>query len=524
MPQNIPVYTVALGDTIRKTDLQIRDILHNSIAYLGDKFAVQVDISAMRLGGAASSLEIRHITDQQNLLLQKIPININADPWFETKEIILEATKSGVQRYRVQLSQVRNEATYVNNVRDFFVEVIDGRLKVLVLANSPHPDLAVWRSALLGQRNYEVDVQMASEATLEKVRSSDLVILHQLPSNRYPVNNILDELEKQGIPKIFVTGFQTDLIAFNRAQPFLNIQYGGNRTPNEVTVVLNPGFNVFHLSDELKNKIQAFSPLLSPYGEYTIAGSSQVLAYQRIGQVDTQFPLIMMGETNEVRTGIITGEGIWKWQLYDQLQNGSKEITHELIGQLSQYASTKSDKRKFKVTAAKRLFTELEEITFQAELYNDNYELINTADVFIKIRNQDGEDFDYTFNTSGDSYALQIGRFPEGNYSWSAYTELNGVRYTHEGRFVVQPVQLEALETTADHGLLRQLASQYGGEMIYPDALGNLSAKILDNDNIKPVLYSSTQTMPLIHFKWLSFILLLMLCLEWFLRRYYGGY
>ncbi|HUR30933.1 MAG TPA: hypothetical protein VMZ69_05845 [Saprospiraceae bacterium] len=522
--QSAPVYTVALGDTIRKTDLQIREILHNSIAYLGDKFAIQVDVAAVRLGGATSSLEVRRVTDNQNILLEKIPLNINADPWFETKEIIIEASQSGVQRYRVQLTHVRNEVTYVNNVRDFFVEVIDGRLKVLALANSPHPDLAVWRAALMSQRNYEIDIRMASEMTVDKLKEYDLVILHQLPSTRNPISNILSELDKQRIPKIFVTGYQTDLSALNRAQSFLNIQYTGSRTPNEVTVVLNPVFNLFNLSDELKSKIQSFSPLLSPYGEYVASGSTQVMAYQKIGQVDTQYPLIVMGESNEIRTCIIAAEGIWKWQLYDQLQNGSKEITFELLGQLCQYASTKSDKRKFKVTSSKRLYTELEEISFQAELYNENYELINSPEVFIKIRNQAGEDFDYSFNTSGESYALEIGRFPEGNYSWSASAELNGVRLSHDGKFVVQPVQLEALETTADHGLLRQLASQYGGEMIYAQQVSGLADRILGDEDIKPVLYSSTQTRPLIHFKWLCLILLGALCLEWFLRRYYGGY
>jgi hypothetical protein len=264
--------------------------------------------------------------------------------------------------------------------------------------------------------------------------------------------------------------------------------------------------------------------LLSPYGEYTPSPSAQILAYQRIGQVDTQFPLILMGEAKDVRTCIIAGEGIWKWQLYDQLQNGSKEITHELLSQLCQYASTKSDKRKFRVTPAKKLFTELEEITFQAELYNDNYELINTPEVFIKIRNQDKEEFDYTFNSSGQSYSLDIGRFPEGSYTFTATAELNGVRQTADGKFVVQPVQLEAMSSTADHGLLRQLATQQGGSFVYPAQMDQLADQILANDDIKPVLYSSTQTRPLIHLKWLCLILLAALSVEWFLRRYYGGY
>lgn len=524
LDQTAPVYTIALGDTIRKTDLQVRDIFHNSISYLGDKFIVQADLSAIRLGGATTTLEIRHITDQQNILLERIPIEIDADPWFATREVVLEANKSGVQRYRVQLSHVRDEVTYANNARDFFVEVIDGRLKVLLIANSPHPDIAVWRSALLNQRNYEVDVKMASELSNLNVKDYDLVILHQLPSARYPLNNLFNSLSSQEVPKIIVAGAQTDLNLFNQVQPFLTITHSGGRSPNDVTALLDPAFNLFKLPEEVRNKVPSFSPLKAPYGDYIAGASAHVLAYQKIGQVDTQFPLIVMGETNDVRTVVIAGEGIWKWQLYDQLQNGSKEITYEMLAQLSQYASTKSDKRKFKVTSSKRLYTELEDISFQAELYNDNYELINTPEVSIVIRNTAGEEFDYLFATSGESYALQIGRFPEGNYTWSAFTDINGVRHTHEGRFVVQPVQLEAMETTADHGLLRLISSKYGGAMIYPDQVESLANRILADEDIKPVLYSSTQTRPLVHYKWVCLILLGALSLEWFLRRYFGGY
>lgn len=491
---------------------------------MGDRFSVQADISAVRLNGATSALEVRHIQDNQQVLLERIPLQINSDEWFDTKAITIEAKQSGVQRYRVQLTQVRNEVTYVNNVRDFFVEVIDGRLKVLLLANSPHPDLAVWKAALLAQRNYEVDVKMAAEFSANQLKGYDLVVLHQLPSSKYLIHSILDEIKKQQLPKVFVAGYQTDLYGFNNAQSILNIQSGGDRSPNEVTMIYNPGFTSFNTSEELRNKLESFSPLLSPYGEYTPSPSAQILAYQRIGKVDTQFPLILMGEANDVRTVVIAGEGIWKWQLYDQLQNGSKEITHELLTQLCQYASTKSDKRKFRVTTPKKLFTELEEISFQAELYNDNYQLINTTEVFLKIRNQDRQEFDYTFNVAGEAYVLQIGRFPQGSYAYTATTELNGVRLTHEGKFVVQAVQLESMSLTADHGLLRQLASQYGGEFVYADQMDRLADQILGDESIKPILYSSTQTKPLIHLKWLCLILLAALSVEWFLRRYYGGY
>ena len=60
--------------------------------------------------------------------------------------------------------------------------------------------------------------------------------------------------------------------------------------------------------------------------------------------------------------------------------------------------------------------------------------------------------------------------------------------------------------------------------MVYPDQVSQLAEKIRGDDAIKPVLYSTTQTMPLIHLKWLCLILLFIICVEWFLRRYFGGY
>lgn len=519
-----PLSIIALGDTTRKTDLQIRNVFHNSIAYAGDKFVVQVDLSAVNLQGISPTLEVRSIRDNQQTLLERIPLQVESNSWFQTRDIIIEATSSGIQRYRLQLSHADNEVTYSNNVRDFFVEVIDGRLNVLVLADSPHPDLRVWRSALISQRNYAVDVVMAQDFTSADLKQYDLVILHQLPSARWPISALLDDMQKLEMPKIMVTGMQTDLAAFNRSQQVLQIDYAANRTPNEVTMVVNPAFSLFKLSDELKTKIETFSPLISPYGEYTTRPSATVLGYQRIGRVDTQYPLIITGESGDVRTCVMAGEGIWKWQLFDQVQNGSTAITNELLGQLVQYASTKSDKRKFRVIMPKNLFTELEEISFRAELYNDNYEPVNTSEVTMQIRNEQGQEFLYTFNPQESAYSLNAGRFAEGSYVYTATTDLNGVRHTHEGRFVVQPVQLESMTVEADHGLLRQLATKYGGEVVYPDQMMNLTDRILADDTIKPVLYSTTHTRPLINLKWLCFILLGTLTLEWFLRRYFGGY
>ena len=59
---NAPLYTIALGDTIQKKDLYFQNVLHNKIAYLGDKFPVQIDISAYNCAGSASKLTLEMIS------------------------------------------------------------------------------------------------------------------------------------------------------------------------------------------------------------------------------------------------------------------------------------------------------------------------------------------------------------------------------------------------------------------------------------------------------------------------------
>ena len=94
----------------------------------------------------------------------------------------------------------------------------------------------------------------------------------------------------------------------------------------------------------------------------------------------------------------------------------------------------------------------------------------------------------------------------------------------YNGQFSVQPIQLEIYETTADHGVLRLLSQQFGGQVYYPNQFSELSTAILNKESIKPVIYQTTKTRSVINLKWIFFLLLGLLTLEWFLRRYHGAY
>lgn len=517
-----PVYTVALGDTTRQRDLVLRRVFHNRIAYLNDKFSIQIDVAAQNAAGANSRLTVSRVGEGGTQQLASEAISVDRDNFFTTREFILDADRGGVQRYRISLSPAAGEENTANNYRDIFVDVLDARQKILLLAHAPHPDLTAIRQALAGGRNNELEVAYA--ATFQgNVADYDMVILHQLPSRQHNVAAVLTTIENRNIPAWYIAGEATFFPRFNALQSLLRIASNGQNT-NEVQARVANDFSLFNISDELRSFVPAFPPLLAPFGEFSTGPGASVLLYQRIGRVDTRYPLLALGEQDGSRIGVLAATGLWQWRLFDYLEHGNHERFNELVSQVVQYLSVKEDKRRFRVSLPENIFDENEPVTLDAELYNDNYELINEPDVTTTITDEEGRDYDFTFNRTGRSYTLRAGVLPVGNYRYRATTNTGTETLTAEGRFSVQPVQVELYETTADHGLLRLLSDRYGGEFLTAAEMNTLPGRISARDTVKPVIYESTTTRSVINLKWIFFILLALLSLEWFLRRYFGAY
>lgn len=516
-----PIYTVALGDTTPQRDLILKRVFHNEIAYLGDKFSIQVDVTAQNCTASATSLIVSKIENGKTNRLQQIPININRNDFFTTQEIILDANKAGVQRYRISLAPVANEVTTANNSKDIFVDVLDARQKILILANSPHPDLTALKQSIGTNKNYEVTVQYADDPAIN-IAAFDFVVLHQLPSAQNQIVGVLNQLNGSKKPRLFIVGQQTDLRLLNQAQSLLSIN-GDGRNINEVQARIAPNFSNFTIEERILSELPKFPPLVAPFGEFK-AGNADILLMQRIGKVDTQYPLLVVGEPQEIKTGVLAAEGVWKWRLFDYLQNKNFDVFDEILGKTVQYLTLKEDKRKFRVSLSKNIFNENEPIIFDAELYNDSYERVNEPDASLVITNSEGKDFNYTFNKTTNGYTLNARIFPVGNYRFRSTVFSNGESLTYNGQFSVQPVQLELYETTANHGLLRLLSEKYGGEVVYPADLTSIGTRIADKGNVKPVIYQTSKTRSVINLKWLFFLLASLLTVEWFLRRYFGGY
>ncbi|HQW57254.1 MAG TPA: hypothetical protein PK076_14060, partial [Saprospiraceae bacterium] len=142
----------------------------------------------------------------------------------------------------------------------------------------------------------------------------------------------------------------------------------------------------------------------------------------------------------------------------------------------------------------------------------------------LKVKDQKRKSYDYQLGRYENNYTVDAGTFPQGDYTYTATSRYNGVNYSAEGKFSVSPVQKELFDLVADYGLLSQLAVQSGGKMITLAQIGDLAKMITADDSIKPVIKKNFKADPLINFKWIFGVLIGLLGLEWFMRRYAGRY
>jgi hypothetical protein len=512
-----PLYTVGLGDTVTKKDLKISNVRTNSIAYLNNTFPAIIDIQADKCDGQSYLLTVFKGADK----VFESRLNANGNSDFKSISLDLEANKPGILHYTAVLTNLKDEVTWYNNRRDFFIEVIDARQKILIAAKSPHPDISAIKQAIESNKNYQVVVDIGGNGSLEKAKECDLVILHQLPAsnNHLP---FIEGLKSRKIPLLFIIGRQTHLPYFNSLKTGLSFsQNGGGHIQS--TGVMNTEFNLFENTEEFKSNIPYFPPFSVPFGNFGLKDKTQILIYQQIGSVKTDQPLIYFNDDENSRYGYLTGEGFWRWRLIDFDRNNNHEVTNEVICKSIQYLVARNDKRKFRVYAIENTFYENESIIFNAEYYNQSYELVNKPEVKITLTNDKGKNYTYTFSRTANAYKLDAGILPPGTYSYTSRV-FGGSNEIAKGLIIVKPLQLEFVDTKANHDILRQLASSSGGQFISFKALNTLAAIIKKQDKVKPVMYEQKDYRDLINQKWVFYFIIALLTLEWFVRKRHGGY
>lgn len=513
-----PIYTIGLGDTTIRKDASVQNLSYPEFVYLNDNFDVQIDIAAQKLKGQNTILEV--FDNDNNKVLQQ-SINITDDNFSYTTHVTGSAKKAGILSYKVRLKLMNGEIVKENNYDVAYIEVIDGRQKILMLYDVPHPDVKAIRNTIEQNKNYQIDV-IQSNMLNKNMNDYDLIILHGVPStqNLFSSSALL-QLATSTKSIWYILSAQSNLQSFNSVQS--NLQINGSATNgNDVQIMYQPTFSKFVIDESIIKTLQQLPPLLSPFGKYQTKSGADILFVQRIGSVATQNPLLVFYDVQGKKTGIMAAEGIWRWKLNEYALNKNTNATDELINKTVQCLTVKTDKRKFKISSSKKIYNNNENILLDAQLYNESLVLINEPEVNIKITDEQNKVYDYSMDKSLNAYQLNVGALPEGNYKAKAKVSYKDTNYESAVNFSVRALSVEYTQTQANFSLLNNLSAQSGGKFYLAKDIEKIVDDIEKNESIKTTLHEEFSTDPLIDWKLFFGIIVLLLSAEWLIRKYNG--
>lgn len=504
-----PVFTVGLGDTIAPKDLAIKEVRNNKIAYQGNKFPIRIELQQKGFAGTPVSLTIKEkgkTLAQESMTLSRPQHVFNLN---------LDANNAGLKHLVIEVTKLEDESSFVNNKKDVYINVIEGKDRVLILAPAPHPDISTIRQVLANAANYETTVYIPGVSKESVIEGKyDVIINHNaFKPVKYP------EINANGTWFLVNNESASNM---NDQLDFFNVLQRGRQTDN-IRPVLQPSFSKFKLNPDNIKAIDSYPPLSVPFGEYGFSGPVEVLMTQRVGSLDTGKPLMLFYDDGSNKVAVTMGTGIWQWRMQESGFKETPALFDEIILKTVQFLSIKDDKKQFVVRPRQSTFNESERIFLDTEVYDEIYERRYGNKIRLNITNEADETKAFELVDNEMNAAFSLGRMNQGVYTYVASTTISGKTVTEKGEFIVNQTQVESLNLQADHQMLRQLASKTGGEFFDISETNSVSEK-LKNADFKSIIRTEEELFPLINSLWVIGLIILLLSIEWFFRKYLGAY
>lgn len=519
-----PLYTVYVGDTTVYPDWYIENYEHNKYAYKGSEFPVRVSLGAASVGADNKSATWLDVIHKGKSILKTKVDSYNSQSFVD---IYLPATETGLESYQLVLKSGIKERNLKNNSRLFYIDVLESKSKVLILSSYSHPDIGALRKALERNERYEVVVKVgkigngSGKNIAEEIEKSESVILYGLPSVGSEMESVMPALRQKSL--FFILTPTTSSALYNSFKTGLEMP--SRPIFEEAIGAYNSEFGYFSVDGG--KKVEDMPPCNAVLGMEARDGA--VLLYQKIGRVGTKYPLWWFNKQAGKSYGVLSGEGLWKWRMWDYVNNGNTDVIDGFISQSAMLLSVKSEDNLLQVNASK-VYESIVPVKMSALLYDKTGTKITDADISMDIIDSAGKVYSYMFEPGMDVYSLSVGVLGSGEYRYKAQAAVGKDIYNETGLFRVENIDLEQVDLPVAREDMDALALRYGGrsfgwdghsvaglDSIYAEIVKDLSKR----SDFKPRLVYQEREHSLANEFWVLCVLIAIACSEYGIRRYF---
>lgn len=525
----VPVIAVAIGDSSRKKDVLIKNVLFNEYVYA----ETPTQISATILNNGFEGQIVNAGLYEGNTLIEQQAIRFD-ESGVNSINFTYTPQQSGEKKLSIRINNLSGESTTANNVYPFFLNVRSNKIKILLISGSPSADLSFIRNALQKENNFQVNTltQVSSSNFIEinpnqKIDSADVIFLLSFPNRQTSqeiFNRVREKILNKNTPFFLMLDNSTDISKLQQISNELPINV---KTLRGDYLNAQPDLN----TDELNNPIISSNinlndwnnlpPILYSSGDISVKAESKVLSFIRVDNNRLKQPLIVSRNFASKRSVCFIGKDFWKWKLQTATKN--IQLYDNLVINAAKWLSVTDEQKQFNVRTLRKFYSSGDDIEFVAELYDEALNPINDGEINIKVKSANDEQEISLSSIGNGLYEGKMKLLKAGDYTFFAEAILNEKVYKKDsGRFNVGDIDIELIETRMNYELLNDLANRTGGALIFPQESEMLISKI--NESIRKVsdekivesqfrLWSS---------EWMLVIAILLFSIEWFIRKQSG--
>lgn len=502
-----PVFPIVIGDTTEYQDVKIAQINVNRYSFINNQFPIE---SILQYEGT-QTIKLRYSLENNGKIIFSKRINFSEKNNSHILKTFIKATKEGTNFFTSKIEYLENEKNIVNNSKNFSVEVIDKQSEVLLISSFYHPDLGALKKAIESDKQRKVTIKIVDNKNIQ-LNKYQLVVMYQT-NNKF--NNIIDQLNSNKSSFMLITGSKTDWLFLNNKSLGIN-----KKNINQLENYSARFYNGFLNFSQKNIGFENFPPMIDYYGETTVSIPHQTLLYQSINGFSSQNPLLATANHNNQKKVFLFGEGIWKWRSSSFLKNNSFQYFDEFIGNLVQYASNKKIRNRLDLDITP-YYNANSSIQIGAFYVDENYQFDDRATLLFTIKNKDSKNKKiFPFSLSGTSYQLELTSLEAGEYEYTI--EVDGQNISKKGTFKVNEFLIEEQFTNANSSKLELLAQKTAGKLYFEDKY-RLVIDDLVTDNRFTTIQKSKKTIDkLVNWQWIMLLIIGLLSLEWFIRKYIG--
>jgi len=531
-----PVFTVGIGDTTEQRDVAITDVSSNAVVYSGIPSPVDVVIKSTGFAGRKVDVTL----SDGSTILDRSQVELQEGTREHAVGLSYVPEGEGVRSYTIHVSSLPGELTEKNNRRTFSTRIRKSKLRILILAGAPSPDVAVIRQTLSEVDQFAVQAftQTPSGTFYEGalrpqlVDSADCLIFLGFPS-RATVPAVAEMLfstaESRRLPLLIQFAKTTDESRLGHWKSILPCAVQGSSSSEvEVTVqptqversmpVLTPGYR------EGEDPWSALPPVFSLRFTLQVRPDAVIHATARVPGQPSPAPVILSRSVNQQRVLAFALHGIWRWRLMAQRSPSTEKFFSAFLSNAVHWLTAPVESGPVIARPVKDSFAQGEPLGFRAEVYDARQQPVDDAEVRVIVQ-KGGQTLEGLLLPRGNG--RYEGETPglhtdgEARYRVSA-SKAGVVSGSDSGRVQVSGTAVEFLNTRLDVDALGRLARSTGGAYLRPESVDRLDSLLTREPSFVPQITTSAREIHFRSWPWYAALIVLLLAAEWVIRKRSG--